>query len=200
MAEVVDCRGLPCPEPVVRAKRAVEASSDVVQVLVDDVVARENLVKLGRGMNWRVDVTEADGYFRVTFEKDGVSLPKGTVPTEPGLCTLPLPTTVFINADSIGRGSDELGRALMKAFLYSLTQIDACPERIIFMNSGVRLVVEGSPVLEVLSELKAKGVEIWACGTCLEYFDIKDRVAVGEISNMYSIVQAFMDSTRVITI
>jgi len=200
MAEVVDCRGLPCPEPVVRAKRAVEDSSDIVEVLVDDVVARENLVKLGRGMNWKVDVTEGDGCFKVVFEKNGVSLPQATVPREPGLCTLPLSTTVFVNADSIGKGSDELGRALMKSFLYSLTQIDACPERIIFMNSGVRLVIEGSPVLEVLSELKARGVEIWACGTCLEYFGIKDRVAVGEISNMYSIVQAFMDSAKVITV
>lgn len=114
---------------------------------------------------------------------------------------------IFINSNTIGRGDDELGVALMKSFLYALTKSavpagrqEDKPSKIIFMNGGVKLVVEGSEVVDSLKELIDSGVQMLACGTCLDFFKLKDKVAVGEVSNMYEILSSFLAADKVITI
>ncbi len=108
------------------------------------------------------------------------------------------PTVVFFGADTVGRGPEELGGLLVRTFLHTLTEVQPCPEVLVFMNSGVRLVVEGSPVLEDLHTLAGRGVRILACGTCLGYFELKDRLAVGTISNMYTIAETLLGAGKVI--
>jgi selenium metabolism protein YedF len=105
---------------------------------------------------------------------------------------------VFIDGETVGRGSEELGAILMRSFLLTLKELNPLPWRIIFINSGVKLAVEGSPLLTVLGELADLGLEIISCGTCLDYYQIKDKLTVGRVSNMYEIASSFLEATNVI--
>jgi selenium metabolism protein YedF len=107
---------------------------------------------------------------------------------------------VFIRANSIGRGDDELGLNLMMNFLHQLSKIGPAPGAIILMNSGVKLAVEGSEFLDELKELEGKGVRILACGTCLDFFKIKEKRKVGAVSNMVEITKTLLDASKVISI
>ena len=100
----------------------------------------------------------------------------------------------------MGKGSEELGKILMKSFVYTLTEATPYPSTLVFFNSGVYLTCEGSEVLEDLRKLEAEGVEIISCGTCLDYYEIKDKLKVGEISNMYTIYEKLKNPTNTITI
>ena len=104
----------------------------------------------------------------------------------------------FFPADTIGRGDDQLGRILMKSIIYSFTEVEPKPETIIFMNSGVKLTVEGSEVIEDLVKLRDHGVNLLVCGTCLDYYDLKDRLAIGEVSNAYTISEALLGAGNVV--
>ncbi len=106
---------------------------------------------------------------------------------------------VFIRSDSIGRGDDELGRNLMLNFMHYLSEADPVPDFVILMNAGVKLVVEGSEVLDDLRQLEDKGVTILACGTCLNFFEIKDRQKVGKTSNMAEITSTLLNASKVIS-
>lgn len=105
---------------------------------------------------------------------------------------------ILITADQIGMGNEELGKVLMKSFLFTLSETNLKPETIMFMNSGVKLTVEGSPVLESLDKLEKEGVNILVCGTCLNYFELKDKLKKGKISNMYEIVEQMLKSGQLI--
>jgi selenium metabolism protein YedF len=105
---------------------------------------------------------------------------------------------VFIDGETIGKGNDELGRILMRSFLYTLKDLETRPWRIIFIYTGVKLAAEGSEYLDILKEIESLGVEILSCGTCLDYFNLKDRLKAGRISNMNEIVSSFIGATNVI--
>ena len=98
----------------------------------------------------------------------------------------------------MGRGSDDLGRTLMKGFIYAVSQLETLPKTILFYNGGAKLTVEGSPVLDDLKGLAEQGVEILTCGTCLDHYGIKDQLAVGEVTNMYVIVEKMEQAVRVV--
>lgn len=100
----------------------------------------------------------------------------------------------------MGRGEEELGRILIRAFLHTLTEVSDRPDKMIFFNAGVKLTVGGSEVLEDLHALKNKGVEILICGTCLDYFGLKDKIAVGQVSNMYTIAETMLAASRLVTV
>jgi selenium metabolism protein YedF len=109
-------------------------------------------------------------------------------------------TVVFIRGDAIGRGDEELGSNLMVNFIYHLGKADSFPDVIVLMNAGVKLVVEGSEVLDELHELEGKGVAILACGTCLRYFHLEEKQEVGITSNMPEIVKTLTGASRIITV
>ena len=109
-------------------------------------------------------------------------------------------TTVFINKDRIGHGSDELGHNLIKAFIATIKDLSVQPRTICFMNSGVKLTVNGTDTVPYLKDLEEKGVELLVCGTCLNYFNIKEQLGAGKISNMYDISETMLKSSKVITI
>ncbi|MBI4830373.1 MAG: sulfurtransferase-like selenium metabolism protein YedF [Candidatus Lindowbacteria bacterium] len=109
-------------------------------------------------------------------------------------------TVVFIRAETIGRGDDELGLNLMMNFIHHLCKTDPAPNIIIVMNAGIKLVVEGSEVLEDLRELESKGTRILACGTCLNFFKVKEKQKVGVASNMAEITKTLLEAAKVITI
>ena len=105
---------------------------------------------------------------------------------------------VAVETETMGRGSDELGRTLMKGFLFAVGQLPQLPKTILFYNGGAHLTVEGSPVLEDLKKLEAQGVEILTCGTCLNFYGLTDRLAVGGVTNMYDIVERLASAGKVI--
>ena len=106
---------------------------------------------------------------------------------------------VFISSDHLGIGEPELGSALMKAFLDNLGRVEPLPDGVIFMNAGVHLVADGANTIEHLKTLESAGVEILSCGTCLDYYHLMDRVAVGRVSNMQEIATLFLNADNVIT-
>ena len=193
MSMIIDARGLACPQPVVLTKKALEKADDLT-VIVDNAIAKRNVSRLAESHGLGVTVEEkGDGiYLRLTRPADE-SL-GGKVPL------LFEPTVLLVASDTLGRGDDQLGSVLMRTFIHTLSESDIKPHKIIFMNSGVKLVAQGSEVIDDLRALEKESVEILACGTCLGHFGLKDAVKAGRISNMYEITMALMKATKVISI
>ena len=194
----LDARGLPCPQPVILARKAfAEGGFDTLAITVDDAASRENLLKFGAYAKCLVEaVDEGGGLARICLT------PQGSAPAPALAEVCPLPEgapgvgpveVVFLSADGIGQGDPELARLLMRGFIYTLTEAERVPRRLLLMNSGVRLAVEGSESLANLQKLEARGVEVLACGTCLEFFGLTNRLAVGGMTNMYEIAGHLME-------
>ena len=118
------------------------------------------------------------------------------------ICAMPArgPVVVAVGSAEMGNGDPRLGRILMKSFLYSLTQLDELPQTVLFFNGGVRMTTEGSESLEDLKALESQGVEILSCGTCLDFYGLKDKLLVGGITNMYVIAQTMAGAGNVVKI
>jgi selenium metabolism protein YedF len=189
--KVIDAQGLPCPQPVILARKALaEGGFDTLDILVDDAASRENLLKFAAYAKCEVEAVTTDGPRTTLRLKPGT-----TVASQPASAPAPAATqaaTVLITADGLGQGDPDLARLLMRGFLYTLTECDAPPMQVIFMNAGVRLAVEGSESLANLRKLADRGVDILACGTCLEFYKLTETLGVGRITNMYEIAELLL--------
>ena len=189
----VNAIGDACPIPVVKTKKAIEAltADETVVVLVDNETALQNVTKAARTMGFEVQQeTVSDKEFKITIQVvKGAAAPAEEVPAACCCEGYKKNYVVAVSSDKMGEGSEELGKVLIKAFLFALTQQDELPGTIIFYNGGVKLSTEGSPVLEDLKNLAAQGVEVISCGTCLNFYQLSEKLAVGEVSNMYDIVE-----------
>ena len=107
---------------------------------------------------------------------------------------------VMIATDSIGSGYEELGHNLMRSYIYSLTEVDVKPKTMMFLNKGVYLTTEGSPVLDLIGQLEDEGVEILSCGACLDYYGLNDKLKAGSVTNMYSNVELMHEADNTIVI
>ena len=195
MSKIVDARGLACPQPVILTGKALK-ESDVITVIVDDETPRDNVSRIAARKGYDVKVDEKDGEFYIHIQKEGVEPEEEAV-----VLPMPAPTgdlVVLISSDTVGRGSEELGEILMRAFMHTFTEVEPTPQTMIFMNSGVKLATENSIVLEDLQALAGEGVQILVCGTCLDYFKLKDKVAVGEVSNAYTILETLLQAGKVV--
>lgn len=192
--EQVDARGQACPLPVVRAKKALAAmDAGLLEVLVDNATAADNLESLARALKCTAHREDRDdGTFAVTFLKGAVAAgaSQAALAAEPATVSdAGAASAVVIASEFMGSGDDELGAVLMKGFVFALTQLDQLPSTVLLYNSGVKLACEGSASLEDLTALQRAGVEVMSCGTCLAHFGLTERLAVGEITNMYAIVE-----------
>jgi selenium metabolism protein YedF len=197
MPKVVDCRGLSCPEPVIRTKQALE-KTERVTIIVDNPAARDNVSRFGKSQGGRVTIDEKRDGIYITIEKD-----KDGKRSKKALSTKTVstgPIVVVIPSDQMGRGEKELGHLLIRSFLHALTEVSGRPDKMIFFNTGVKLTVEGSEVLEDLQALEKNGVEILICGTCLDYFSLKAKTAVGQVSNMYTIAETMLAAGRLVRV
>ena len=189
----VNAIGDACPIPVVKTKKAIEAltADETVVVLVDNETALQNVTKAARTMGFEVQQeTVSDKEFKITIQVvKGVAAPAEEAPAACCCEEYKKNVVVAVSSDKMGEGSEELGKVLIKAFFFALTQQDELPGTIIFYNGGVKLSTEGSPVLEDLKNLAAQGVEVISCGTCLNFYQLSEKLAVGEVSNMYDIVE-----------
>jgi len=198
--ETVDCRGLACPQPVVETKKALErAESREVVVLVDNSASRENVSRFAASQGYQVSVKEDQGFIAITIRREEGLREEEAKPAVPK--SAPWGELIFfIDSDCLGRGSDELGGILMRAFLHTLGEAEVKPRKLILVNSGVKLACTGSPALEDLQRISSQGVEILACGTCLNYFELKEKLGAGRVSNMYEILDAVSRAGRTIKI
>ena len=187
----VDARGDACPLPVVKAKKAIAElkGAGQVEVLVDNEIAVQNLTKMAQQKGYPYSAEKlAEKDYRVLFTiGEAAAESAGEAPAcMPDTRT---DTVVAIGSDKMGIGNEELGKTLLKAFVFALTQQDQLPKTILFYNSGASLTCEGSPMLEDLKALEAQGVEIMTCGTCLNFYGLTEKLAVGSVTNMYTIVE-----------
>lgn len=197
MKKIIDCKGLNCPLPVVNAKKAAEemTAGDILTVLVDNEIAVQNLQRFAAGKGYSASSEKkAETEYAVTIRIAAqTAAAVEEVPEEEEVaCALDSRKKgmlVVLSANVMGKGEEKLGKALMKAFVFALTKQDQLPETILCYNSGAYLTCEGADTLEDLKSLEAEGVTILTCGTCLDFYGIKDQLAVGSVTNMYDIVE-----------
>ena len=193
----VDARGDACPLPVVKAKKAIAELNGAgeVEVLVDNEIAVQNLTKMAQQKGYASKAEKlAEREYRVLFTV-------GDAPAEEAPVCAPdarTDTVVVIASDQMGDGAEELGKTLLKAFVFSLTQQDKLPKTILFYNGGAHLTCEGSPMLEDLKALEAEGVEIVTCGTCLNFYGLTEKLQVGTVTNMYVIAEKMLNAGNVV--
>jgi len=197
----VDARGLPCPGPVISAKKVLEAIEEgVITVLVDNPESRENVRRFAQSQGCQVEIEEREGTFYLQITKDNSTKAELKTKVEDEFTKVTSADVVCIATDVFGTGDEELGGILMKAFLNTLWDYDPRPAKVLFINSGVMLTTEGSDVLDTLQLLENDAVEIFSCGTCLDYYGIKDKLLVGKVSNMYEIVASLLTAGKVVNI
>ena len=222
----INAMGDACPIPVVKTKKAIQAmtASDIVETLVDNEVAVQNLMKMASHEGYVVKSEKlGEAQFKVVIDvqvKDSADVAGSTNVTAGAnndaganyinnstgaqaadstasanaseTACIPdarINTVVVISSDKMGEGNDELGAVLIKGFIYAISQQDTLPATMLFYNGGAKLTCEGSATLEDLKTLEAAGVEILTCGTCLNFYGITDKLAVGEVTNMYIIAE-----------
>lgn len=188
----IDCRNWLCPKPVIEVRKVMLAAPDVaVCALVEDQVARQNLLRLASSLGWSVKEKDVDGVAALEFS------PAASTTTAVTACVGGT-TVVLVAAATMGSGNDELGRILLRNFLLTLPELEIPPAAIYFINDGVKLVVQDADTVEILQKLADLGIDLAACGLCLEFFGLKEKVAVGRITNMLDIVQGMTNAGSVL--
>ena len=198
MKKFIDAKGKNCPMPVIMAKKEIDAGVKFFEIEVDNKIAVENLKKLANSQGFTTTIKENNGNFKVDFSN-------GCEECEEVLAKVegkkPLGNwSIFVNKEIIGAGDDELGKSLMKMFIYTISEGDDLPKSILFMNGGVKVPTLNEQAIEHLKVLEDKGVELLVCGACLNFYGIEEKLQVGKISNMYDITNAMKDASKVITI
>lgn len=195
----VNAIGDNCPIPVIKTKNAMKelTGPDTIEVLVDNEIAVQNVTKMAQSTGAKVtSEKKAEKEYRVLIEMEGAPAVAeeevSCVPDKRGN------TIVVVSSDKMGSGNEELGKVLMKSFIFAVTQLEELPKTMLFYNGGATLTTEGSDSLEDLRSLEAQGVEILTCGTCLDYYGLKEKLAVGTVTNMYSIVETMEQASKVI--
>ena len=180
MLKVVNAMGDACPIPVVKTKYAIKelSGAGMVETLVDNEIAVQNLTKMAQQKNYGVRSEKlGENQYRVIMTINKV---------------------VVISSSYMGSGDDELGAVLMKGFIYALSQQDELPKTILFYNGGAKLTCEEAPTLEDLMSLEANGVEILTCGTCLNHYGLTEKLKVGGVTNMYVITEKMMQADLIV--
>mgnify|MGYP000053029740 CR=1 FL=1 len=199
MGELIDARGLACPAPVMKTRDALQGGAREIEVLVDNPTARDNVSRFASSQGCEVRVEEEGGIFRVSISCQ----PPTQEAAETASTAAPVTekkSVVSVSEDIMGRGDAELGKVLIKAFLNTLAENEDLPWRMVFFNRGVLLTIREAETVSALANLSEAGVEILVCGTCLDFFGVKDKVAVGTVSNMYEILNTLLMATNTVSI
>ncbi|ALS01115.1 hypothetical protein ATZ33_06955 [Enterococcus silesiacus] len=193
----INALGKPCPIPVIEAKKAIreiKKTGGTVEIVVDNEVSVKNIQKMavGLGLDTITNLLENDR-FTVTID-----VPKDLEQTKTNLKNNEL--VIAFGQKTMGNGDPELGEILLKSYIYSLTELDTPPEHLLFFNGGAFLTSQASTVLKDLQVLTEKGTQISTCGACLDFYQIKETLAIGEITNMYGITEVMAQAKKVINV
>ncbi len=189
----VNAIGDACPIPVVKTKKAMQEANGAgtIEVLVDNEIAVANVTKMAQSEGANVTSEKvAEKEYKITIELTGEKAAASEEKEEN--------LVVVVSSDRMGTGNDDLGKVLIKGFLFAVTQLDKLPKTILFYNGGATLTAEGSDSLEDLKHLEEQGVEILTCGTCLNYYGLSDKLVVGSVTNMYTIVEKMAGADKII--
>lgn len=193
--KVINCIGKVCPLPVIETRNQLKEVKEL-ETLVDNEIAVQNLKKLALQLGAKVESNkDEDGFYHVYFQTENID----SNDVEPQIDQKKEEYyNVIVGSNKMGNGDSKLGESLMQTFLFTLSQQDQLPKNLIFYNSGVKLVTRNSSVLPELENLEKAGVKVAACGVCLNYYGLTDEVVIGEITNMYRIVEAMHEYDRTI--
>lgn len=189
----VNAIGDACPIPVVKTKKAMQEANgaETIEVLVDNEIAVSNVTKMVASAGANVTSEKvAEKEYKITIELTGEDASCEACEEEN--------LVVVVSSDRMGNGNDDLGKVLIKGFLFAVTQLDKLPKTILFYNGGATLTAEGSDSLEDLKHMEEQGVEILTCGTCLNYYGLSDKLQVGSVTNMYTIVEKMAGADKII--
>ena len=201
MEKIIDCRGMACPLPVVNAKKAAESMNpgDVLTVLVDNEIAVQNLTRFAEHKGFAVTADKkAEKEYAVNMPVAGTAAAAKEQEIGCAVDARRMGMRGGLSGNVMGTGDSKLGTSLMKAFVFALTRQDQLPDTILCYNTGAYLTCEGADTLEDLKLLESEGVTILTCGTCLDFYGLKEKLAVGSITNMYEIVERMENSTQII--
>lgn len=199
MDNVIDARGFPCPQPVLIAKRALKEHKGAFSILVSGVEQADNVQMFIQRNGCSSKCESIENGFMIHVEREKSNQPASSCEYS----TVSGDDSLVLSVPSLHMGSgidNELGNILIRALFHTLTESDVIPDTIVFYNSGVKLAVKGSPILEDLGVLQMKGIRILVCGTCLGYFDLTEDILAGKISNMYDIAETMLKADRTVSI
>ena len=202
MEKIIDCRGQACPLPVVNAKKAAEElqPGDVLTVMVDNEIAVQNLTRFAEHKGFGVSARKkGEKEYAVIMQIAGAAAAASA--GEEVVCAVDSRRKgmlVVLSGNVMGTGDAKLGTSLMKAFVFALTKQDQLPDTILCYNTGAYLTCEGADTLEDLKLLESEGVTILTCGTCLDFYGLKEKLAVGGVTNMYDIVERMEKAAQII--
>ena len=186
----VNAIGEVCPKPVIMTKKALkEIESGVVEVSVDNITSKENVEKMAKEMGHTFVTREEGNVFVITITKSGEKQENSSKEEN---------IVISIGSDKMGEGEDELGKILIKGFIYALTEAETLPKTVLLYNKGVLLASTFEDTVKDLKVLEERGIEILSCGTCANFYHVQDQIKVGTLTNMYTILERQMKATKVI--
>ena len=186
----VNAVGEVCPKPVIMTKKALkEIESGVVEVSVDNITSKENVEKMAKEMGHTFETREEGNIFVITITKSGEKQENSSKEEN---------IVISIGSDKMGEGEDELGKILIKGFIYALTEAETLPKTVLLYNKGVLLASTFEDTVKDLKVLEERGVEILSCGTCANFYHVQEQIKVGTLTNMYTILERQMKATKVI--
>lgn len=188
--EIIDCKGLACPMPVIKTKKYFDLEdSKEALVIVDNEVAKNNILRLAKGINLNSSFIEEEGIYKIQLSRGEIKdVQVSKINEALDNISVPSAPTILVATNLLGNGDDKLGETLMKVYINTLAESEILPENLMFINGGVKLTCTGSDVLDSINSMKEKGVNIISCGACLDFYNLKEELRVGEIGNMYQII------------
>ncbi|PIE80076.1 MAG: sulfurtransferase-like selenium metabolism protein YedF [Candidatus Delongbacteria bacterium] len=182
---IIDARGLECPTPVIKTKDFIESGSGGdFKVLVDNIASKENILRFLKSKGLSAEVVESGDQFEIIVNSN---ISSDSISSSKLKSKNIVNNVIYISDDKVG-SDEKLGKLLMKSFIHTIKEADQLPSRIIFVNRGVYLTTESKDSIEDLKNLSDLGVEIYSCGTCLNYFNLTEKLKVGVIGNAYDTV------------
>ena len=200
--ETVNAFGLACPKPLMMAKAKIDEGARELSVHVDNEIAVKNVSRLAEKYGLNVAVETIEGGWSVNSSEGDRSVAAAAAPAAAAACTpAGCGYAVFIGKDHVGEGDPQLGYNLMKMAIYTLSESEDVPASVLFMNNGVKLVAgDEQQIIDSVNKLIEKGTEVLVCGTCLDFYGLKEQLKVGEVSNMYDILGRMQEAAKTITL
>lgn len=199
MKKILDVRGLLCPKPVIEVKKAIESKEfKDFEVVSNSEVSKENIVRFLKSNNINSEVFVENDEYHIIFSIKNEQELKEFMQESVSCKTINYTTNLIVSRNKLGDGDEKLGQILMRSFFQALLEIDKKPAKIFFVNSGVFLTVKDSPVIEEIKKLAQNSVQIFSCGTCLDFYNLKSDIAVGEVGNMYILLEMLMNDGKII--
>lgn len=198
----IDAKGRLCPEPLIMTKKALKNAEkgQRVTILIDNETSCSNLTAYLEELGIKPDKEERENCTALSFTFEGLNETNASGTSEEQCIVTPAKKgyCVVIKSEFMGEGDNELGALLMRAYLNTLPETTPLPSDILLYNGGVKLAVEGTDTSKALAKLEAAGVKIMSCGTCVDFYGLKERIKIGTIGNMYKIAQTKAEASRVV--